>query len=81
MRKTASTPPTAPGVIEAGACYSLTEFRDRLRLGHKGIAAMRRAGLPIRRFGRQGFVLADDALKFMAGLPTESGAIAGFNNT
>jgi len=81
MRKTASTPPTAPGVIARGECYSLSEFRSRLRLGSKGVAAMRRAGLPIRRFGRQGYVMGDDALKFLAGLPTESGAIAGFDNT
>ena len=71
MRQRTSTPPPAPGVIRAGEAYNLHEFRDRLRLGHKGVAAMRRAGLPVRRFGRQGYVLGDDALRFMAGLPVD----------
>jgi len=66
--------PSAPrGSIRADELLPLSVVRERLGIGTKGISAMRRAGLPIRRFGRQGFVLGADVLDFFSRLPTDGG--------
>ncbi len=54
----------APGVIDGTAIYTLGEFQDRLKLGQHAMRQARRAGLPVRRVGRRGYILGSDALEF-----------------
>ena len=63
--------PTPRGSIRADEVLPLEVLRQRFGIGTKGVAAMRRAGLRIRRVGRQGYVLGTDLLDFFARLPPD----------
>ncbi len=69
MRERRTTPPPPRGGIRSDELLPLQVLRDRLGVGVKTVAQMRRAGLPIRRCGRQGFVLGSDVLSFFERLP------------
>jgi len=73
-RGSASTTADALGSILPGELLPLAEFRRRMGIGNKGFAAMRRAGLKVRRFGRAGYVLGADAIAWFEGLPVDDGA-------
>ena len=58
MKRSAEVPRAdSPGVIEAGAVYTLDEFQRRLRLGQHAMREARRAGLRVRRIGRRAYVM------------------------
>jgi len=67
------TTPAPRGSIRGDEVLPLEVLRQRFRIGNKSVASMRRAGLPIRRLGRQGFVLGRDVLAFFAALPADGG--------
>lgn len=70
MRNKRTTPPPR-GSVRADEVLPLEVLRQRFRIGNKSVASMRRAGLPIRRLGRQGFVLGADVLEFFGRLPAD----------
>jgi len=71
-KQTKPTPTPRPtGAVRADELIPLAVLRDRLGLGNKGIRTLREAGLPVRRLGRQGFVLGRDVLDFFGGLPAD----------
>ena len=57
--------PTVPGLIEAGAVYTLPEVQQRLQLGDHALRQARRAGLRVRRVGRRAYVLGSDIIQFI----------------
>lgn len=71
MRSNNRTTPPLRGSVRADEVLALSTLRERFGIGDKGVAQMRRAGLPIRRFGRQGYVLGSDLLEFFADLPVD----------
>lgn len=48
------------GEIERGVVYPLPVFMQRTGLQRKAVARLRREGMPVRRAGRNAFVLGDD---------------------
>lgn len=52
--------------IVADGVYALQEFRRRTGLGVHALRMARRGGLPVRRIGRQSFILGRDWLNFVA---------------
>jgi hypothetical protein len=60
-----------PGIVEADAAYTMSEFSARLNLKRWGLREMRRAGLPVRRFHGRTFVLGSDFLQFLERLPID----------
>ena len=58
----------APGVIRGDEVYRLQELQRRLGWGEHALRQAKLAGLRIVRFGREGFVLGNDALAFFEGL-------------
>lgn len=70
MRDKRTTSPPR-GSIRADEVLPLEVLRQRFGIGSKSVASMRRAGLPIRRLGRQGFVLGADILDFFGRLPVD----------
>jgi hypothetical protein len=63
----------ALGSIRADELLPLAEFRKRMGIGTKGLRSLREAGLPIRRFGRQGFIVGRDCVEWFAALPIDKG--------
>ena len=63
----------AMGSIKANELMPLTEFMRRMGMGRKAWFALRRAGFPCRRFGRQAFIVGADALRFFSALPADNG--------
>jgi hypothetical protein len=57
--------PTAPGVIEAAAVYTLSEFAARMNMTRSAMREARRLGLKVRRIGKRAFVLGRDAIEFI----------------
>jgi len=70
MRRNQPTPQPR-GSIHADELLPLEVLRQRFGIGNKGMAQLRRAGLPVRRFGRQGYVLGRDVLDFFGRLPAD----------
>jgi hypothetical protein len=67
MATTQQTPQQTPkqktlGPIERGVCYPYPDFLTRSGLGRKAIARLRREGMPVRKAGRNSFILGDDFL-------------------
>lgn len=62
-------PPDAPGLIQAGQCYTLAEFRARTGMGEHALRTARRRGLRLRYVGRCGYVLADDWFAYLESAP------------
>lgn len=54
-----------PGVIKAGAVYTLPEFMGRTGFSKSAMREARRKGLKVRRIGKRGFVLGKDAIEFI----------------
>ena len=54
----------APGVVRAGEVYRLKELCRRLHWREHSLRQARLAGLRIIRFGREAYILGDDALDF-----------------
>jgi hypothetical protein len=54
------------GVIEAGAAYTLAEFRERSGMGEWAVRKARHAGLRVRRVGNVWWVLGSDFLAWLA---------------
>jgi hypothetical protein len=48
------------GEIERGVVYPLPLFMGKTGLGRKAVAKLRRDGMPVRRAGRNSFILGDD---------------------
>ena len=71
MRRPKQDAQPAAGSIRADELLPLKVARCRLGVGIKGMAQLRRAGLPVRRFGRQGFILGRDVLRFFSELPAD----------
>jgi hypothetical protein len=65
MTAPAKTKTTAPGVIEASACYTLQEFSQRMRLGDWALRRCRRAGLRVHRVGNVAYVTGRAWLDFL----------------
>lgn len=67
----------APGIIEPGALYRLSEIKRRLSWGNRALAAAKRPGrngrppLRIIRFGRVAYVRGDSILEFFSHLERE----------
>jgi hypothetical protein len=61
-----------PGVIEAGAVYTLAEVQRRLQLGKAAWRTARREGLPLRVVGRRKYVLGADVMTWIASRPVDS---------
>lgn len=55
-------PPATPvrGAIERGVVYPLPLFMGKTGLGRKAVAKLRRNGMPVRRAGRNSYILGDD---------------------
>jgi hypothetical protein len=72
-----------PAVIRSGEVYTLAELRRRLGWAEHGVRQARIAGLRLVTFGRQKFVLGDDALEFFRRLAerqqaqTDSRSVSG----
>jgi hypothetical protein len=62
----ASTAPqlrtAARGPIERGVLYPYDDFLRRTGFGRKTLAKLRNGGMPVRRVGRNSFILGDDFL-------------------
>jgi len=71
MRRDQRKEPTPIGPIHADEILPLRAARERLGVGEKGLAQMRRAGLKVRRFGRQGYIVGADAIQFFKSLPAD----------
>jgi hypothetical protein len=50
------------GPIERGVAYPLPVFKLRTGLERKSIAKLRDNGMPVRRAGRNAYILGDDFL-------------------
>lgn len=55
--------------IRADHSYSLDDFRRRTGLGRNGLRAARKKGLPIRKCGRNRYVLGADWHEFLRNQP------------
>lgn len=55
-----------PGVIEAGAVYTLEELKRRSGCGSWALRQMRRAGLPVKYLGGRGFIRGEDFISHVA---------------
>ena len=64
----AKAPPPL-GVIRSDEVYLLAEVRRRLGWQEHAVRQARKAGLRVRRFGRQDFILGHDLLVFFSELP------------
>lgn len=66
MATTAKKEPNADlGPIEPDVLYPLAVFQKRTGFRRESRAKLRREGLPIRRVGRQRFVLGRDFIEFV----------------
>jgi hypothetical protein len=54
-----------PGIIEAGACYTLQEFQSRTGIKRAGLRRLRRDGFPVRYCGKLAFIVGADFLDFL----------------
>lgn len=54
-----------PGIIEAGAVYTLPEFQARMGMSKWAMRSARRNGLKVRRVGKRGYILGKDAIAFI----------------
>jgi hypothetical protein len=70
MKRTEHTASPPRGSVRADEVLPLVLLRSRFGIGNKTVAQMRRSGLPIRRFGRQAYVLGADLIEFFRMLPT-----------
>ncbi len=68
-----STTGDALGPIRSDELYPLRELCRRLGLGTKGWRTLRDTGVPVRRVGKQGFVLGADVIEHFRGLPANEG--------
>jgi hypothetical protein len=66
LRKSTTAPPSPLGSIRADEVLPLAEAGRRLGMGKRGMQAAQRAGLPVVRFGRRGYVLGRDVLDWFA---------------
>lgn len=71
---TTATTNRVPGVIDAAASYTLSEFRRRTGLGSYAFRQARAAGLRVVEVGRKRYVLGADWLRFLERQATEEGA-------
>jgi hypothetical protein len=55
-----ATATQARGEIEAATVYPLPVFMARTGLGRKAVAKLRRAGMPVRKAGRNRYILGAD---------------------
>lgn len=55
--------------IRSDHAYSLEDFRRRTGLGRNGLRAARKKGLPIRKCGRNRYVLGADWHEFLRNQP------------
>jgi len=60
-----STRARTPGVVSAGECYTVAEFRARTGLRDFAYRQVRKAGLRVIPVGRKRYVRADDWLDFL----------------
>jgi hypothetical protein len=68
------TPKAAgPGIIPPGHVLTRAELCSRLRWERTAYRAAKKAGLPVKRFGRADYVLSDDVLRFFQALATDGG--------
>lgn len=66
IRRTTTSSPPVPGVIDSGAAYTLAEFGRRCQLGERGLRSLRRKGLRVVRVaGGRGFVLGRDFIALL----------------
>ena len=54
------------GEIDAATAYPLSVFMQRTGLGRKAVARLRRQGMPIRKAGRQVFIVGQDFIAAIA---------------
>jgi len=54
----------APGEIRSDCLYRLAELKRRLAWGEHAVRQARKAGLRLRRFGREKYALGQDVLDF-----------------
>jgi len=73
MTRPTKPSPRPTGSIRADELLPLAVLRSRLGLGPRSWAELRRAGLPVKKLGRQKYVLGADVLEFFAALPAEGG--------
>ena len=65
--------PGVTGAIADNELYTLAEIQERLKLGQHALRQARRAGLPVRRIGRRGYVLGSDVLAFVESTTRQRG--------
>lgn len=51
------------GEIDAATAYPLEVFIQRTGLGRKAIAVLRRKGMPVKKAGRQAFIVGADFIE------------------
>ena len=69
-----ATVTTALGPIERGVVYPYRDFLARTGLGRKAVARLRREGMPIRKAGRNSFILGEDFLDALQRTKQATGA-------
>jgi len=82
LPKGISVKSTAPQVISATECYTISEFRKRTGLGDFSFRKVRAAGLPIVEVGKKRFVRGKDWLVFLdlqAAIGSQSSVNASVN--
>jgi hypothetical protein len=63
------------GIIDPGRLYNFAAFKRITGLGTAALRDARRKGLAVRYYGRQGYILGEDAIAFIqiSGTPERSG--------
>lgn len=56
------------GVIRNGELYTLRQARARLGLTDSALRSLRRAGMPVIRFGKRAYVSGGEVIRFFEGL-------------
>ena len=65
-----STTGDSIGAVSAHEVYPLRVLCQRLGIGSKGWRTLRDTGLPVRRVGKQAFVLGVELLEHLRNMPT-----------
>lgn len=69
------------GLIRSGEMYTLDKFKSSLGLTDAAFRSLKRAGLPIVRYGKRGYLIGEIVIQFFSQLRDKESESEGSENS